>query len=418
MGISLMAYYSSIGHKVIGVDINKKIVGKINKGNFKAHSNLELYLRLQKSYKLGLIEATTNLGYAIKKCKVIIVIVPLVVNKKNKVDYSSIISVSEKISDSLRRERLVIYETTLPIGDTKKIILPILEKNGLKCGKDFWLVYSPERASPQNIFFSLNNYPKIVGGVNKESTKKGAKFYKKVLKAEVIVIEDSETAEAVKLFGMVYRDVNIALANEFAKFCQKKNLNVSKIIRLTNTNPYSHILSPGIGVGGHCTPIYPYFLINGAEKLKIKLKLVKTARRINENMPLYVINLLKKTLKKIKGKKILILGLGYKEKSRQYFLSPSLRLIKKLKSKGAIVYLNDSCFVKKEIRKIGAIPVNMNSIKRLDIVILVTYNKKYEKIDWENLKKKGLKLVIDGRNILKREKIIKYGINYKGIGIN
>jgi nucleotide sugar dehydrogenase len=415
MGISLLSYYSSIGHKIIGVDINKDIVFNINNGKFEKYTHLNFYQTLKKNYKLGLIKATTDWDYAINKCDVIMVIVPLLVNKNKKEDYSPIIDVSKKISSRLRKGILIIYETTLPMGGTKKVIKPLMENRELKCGDDFWVVYSPERASPQNIFFSLKNYPKIVGGINRESTKKGIIFYKKVLKSKIIGVSDPETAEAIKLFGMVYRDVNIALANEFAKICHKKKLNVSDIINMSNTNPHSKILSPGAGVGGHCIPIYPYFLINESERLGVNLSLTKTARKINESMPFYLFNLLKEKFKKLDKKRILILGLGYKENSKQYFLSPSLYLIEKLKNRGAFVYLYDPLFSEKEIINTGAIPTKIKDLTKLDILILITYNKEYDNLNFKFLKKIGLKVVFDGRNLLKKEKIISSGIRYIGI---
>jgi len=373
--------------------------------------------RVRDSVRKGLLSATTDTVKAVKESDVIVVIVPLVVDKEGNIDYSTIDSVTETISKGLQKDSLVIYETTLPVGDTRDRITPILERSGLKAGRDFYVVFSPERVSSGVMFRYLREIPKIVGGIDEESTRRGVEFYKRVLDSEVISVTTSEAAEATKLFGMVYRDVNIALANEFARFCQARGLDVVEIIGASNTNPHSHILTPGIGVGGHCAPVYPYFLIKNASDLEIDLIMAKNARRINDGMPEYAVNLLRKELEDLDGKNILILGIAYRGGVKETFLSPSLSVIEHLKDRGANVYVNDPpLFSREEIEKLGVEFADLKNLNSMDAVILVTDHKEYKNLDLKNLREKGVRVIVDGRNLLEREKIEKHGIIYRGIG--
>jgi len=416
IGLPLAAQYADKGFRVIGCDINPEVVDSINGGISHIKGEPGLDERVRDSVKKGLLSATTDTVKAVKESDVIVVIVPLVVDKEGNIDYSIIDSVTETISKGLQKDSLVIYETTLPVGDTRDRMTPILERSGLRAGRDFYVVFSPERVSSGVMFRYLREIPKIVGGIDEESTRRGVEFYEKVLDTEVIPVTTSEAAEATKLFGMVYRDVNIALANEFAKFSQARGLDVIEIIRASNTNPHSHILTPGIGVGGHCAPVYPYFLIKNASDLEIDLVLAKSAREINDGMPEYTVNLLGEELDTLRDKNILILGLAYRGNVKETFLSPSLSVIEHLKGAGANVYVNDPLFSKEEIEKLGVEFADLKNLNSMDAVILITDHKEYENLDLKNLREKGVKIIVDGRNLLEKEKIEKHGIIYRGLG--
>ena len=416
IGLPLAAQYSSKGFRVIGCDVNQKVVDSINKGISYITGEPELDEKVKDSVEKGLLSATTDTVKAVIESDVIVVIVPLFVDKEGNTDYSIIDSVTETVSKGLQKDSLVIYETTLPAEDTRNRMTPILEKSGLKAGRDFYVVFSPERVSSGVMFQYLRDIPKIVGGIDEESTKKGVEFYEKVLDSKVIPVSSSEAAEATKLFGMVYRDVNIALANDFVKFCQAKNLDVIEIIKASNTNPHSHILAPGVGVGGHCAPVYPYFLIKNASDLGVDLILAKNARNINDAMPEYTVNLLVKELKDLDGKNVLVLGLAYRKGVKETFLSPSLSVIENLKSLKANVYVHDPLFSKEEIEEFDVEFADLRDLDALDAVILVTNHREYENLDLKNLKEKGVKVIVDGRNFLEKEKVERYGIIYIGIG--
>lgn len=416
IGLSIAVQYAGKGFKVIGCDVNPKVVDSVNNGASYIKGEPELEERVRTAVKRGLLSATTDTVKTVRESDVILVIVPLVVDKKRDIDYRTIDSVTEKVPKGLQKGSLVIYETSLPVGDTRNRFVPILERSGLRAGKDFYVVFSPERISSGVMFDYLRKIPKIVGGIDEKSTEKGAEFYEKVLDAKIIPVSSSEAAEATKLFGMVYRDVNIALANEFARFCQAKGLDVLEIINASNTNPHSHILAPGAGVGGHCAPVYPYFLMRNASDLGINLILAKKAREINDAMPEYTVSLLEEELGAIKNRNILVLGLAYRGNVKEAFLSPSLSVIEHLKEKGANVYVDDPLFSKEEIERFGAKSADLENLSSVDAAILVTAHREYANLDFGNLREKGVKLIIDGRNFLDKEMVEKHGIVYRGIG--
>jgi len=372
--------------RVVGCDIKKEVVDSINRG-VSPIEEPELDERLKKA---KLLSATTNTQEAVRKSNVVLVVVPLKLNESKEPDYRALDSATNLIGGSMQKDTLIIYETTLPVGCTRERILPLLERSGLKAGEDFFLAFSPERVSSGKIFYGLNSHPKIVGGINEGSTRRAAEFYKTVLDAEVLAVGNTDTAEAVKLFGMVYRDVNIALANEFAKFCQKKGIGIKKIIEASNTNPYSHILNPGCGTGGHCLPNYPYFLLN-----EMDLTLVREARMINEGMPEYVVNMIKD-----KGKRVLVLGLTYRPGVKEIANSPGIEIIKKLDEEGMEVFAHDPMLSKEEIEGYGFRYTDLGNLEKIDSIILVTAHEEYRNLNLETLKEKGVKSIMDGMNFL------------------
>src|SRR5699024_5085618 len=196
----------------------------------------------------------------VSQAGIIIVIVPVLIDEHHQIDYQWIDQAVRDIANGIKKDSLVIFETTLPPGDTRNRFGKMIEnKAGLQMGKDFQLVYSPERVYSNQIISDLQNYPKIIGGINQTSLKRASGFYKNALGCQVIEVSSLETAEFAKVAECVYRDVNIALVNELAMFSEEKDVDITEVILASNSQPYSHLHAPGIGVGGHCIPIYPYF---------------------------------------------------------------------------------------------------------------------------------------------------------------
>jgi nucleotide sugar dehydrogenase len=252
--------------------------------------------------------------------------------------------------------------------------------------------------------------------VNDVSTKRGVEFYEKVLDSKIISLSSCEAAESAKLFDMIYRDVNIALANEFARFCDARSLDVTEIVAAANSNPFSKVLLPGVGVGGHCTPVYPYFLIKKAADAGVDLSLAKKARKINDGMPAFTVSLLKKDLISLKKKNILVLGLAFRGNVKETFKSPAYAVIGALKKAGAIVFLNDPLFTKEEIEKAGGIAADMQNLGRVDGVVLVTNHREYKNLDFSKLAAAGVRVFVDGRNSADKKRVEAAGIVYRGIG--
>ena len=416
IGLPIAAQLLRRGFGVIGCDVNKNIVKRLNSGKIHIiEPGIEAVLKT--AIKKNKFHATTETTNAVQDCNVIIIIVPLIINKNKRPDFSAVDSATKAVGKGLQKGALVIYETTLPVGTTRNRLLPMLAKHSGLSVSQFSVAFSPERVYSGRILQDLRTYPKIVGGVDKKATNAISKFYKKVFGVgNVIAVKNSETAEFTKLAGMTYRDVNIALANEFAKFAELSGIDYNEAAKAENTNPFSHLLQAGIGVGGHCAPVYPYFLIENAKKLSLQLRIQKIARDINDSMSEYALSKLKNAMGKLKNKKVLLLGLAYREDVKETAFATSLLLIKQLRRAGAKVYVNDPYYTNEEIAKFNAIPAGINNLPKIDAAILVSFHRQYKKLNLKALKNAGAIAFVDGRNAFDSAKFEKAGIKYIGIG--
>lgn len=398
-----LAVYLAKNNQVIGLDNNAETVNLINAGlePFPGERNLQEQL-IQVINAKNLI-ATTESQDAIKSADVIIVCVPLIVNEKNMPDFRNIDSVVLEIGKNIRVGTLVSFETTLPVGTTRDRFSRSIELTSkYQVGKDFYVVFSPERVLTGRIFEDLVKYPKLVGGVTESCTIKGEIFYKSVLdftenkmltdKQNVWALKNCETAEFAKIAETTYRDVNIGLANEFAIYSKKKGIDFTEVIRASNSQPYSHIHSPGISVGGHCIPVYPYFYITDNQDSSI----VNSARLQNLLMPEFAINDIKESITSLKGKRIGILGITYRPGVKEIAFSGALALLKLLKKEKAIVYGFDPYYAENEIIDLGF--NYANNYKDLDGIIVHTAHSEFLEIDFNSIP--TLEFLYDGRNFL------------------
>lgn len=413
IGLTLAAVFANNGYNVFGADTNKDVVTSINQG--KSHINNEPGLQelVINAHKNNTLSATSITAEAVAKSNIIVVIVPVIVDDQNKVDYQLIDSAVQEIAKGIQKDSLVIFETTLPPGDTKNRFGKRIEEiSGLGLGKDFHLAYSPERVYSNRIIQDLQSYPKVVGGIDERSLELASNFYKKALDCKLIEVSSVETAEFSKVAECVYRDVNIALANELALFAEEKGVNMSEVIEASNSQPYSNIHSPGIGVGGHCIPIYPYFFINQG----LDQGLTTLSRQINDNMAGYAISKTEKEMGSLVDKNILILGLSYRGNVKEPTKSTTLLLIDQLKEKKANLFVNDPLFTDSEIVKFGVNPLSLEDklVPKIDVVILQAYHQSYSSIDFSKFT--NCKLVLDGRNKLNESEVTKLGITYERIG--
>lgn len=412
IGLTLAAVFANNGFNVLGVDINKKVVDSVNQGKSHVKNEPGLEQLVENAHRHRTLTATSNTSEAVNQSEVVVVIVPVLIDEENNVDYHFIDPAVEAIARGIQKGTLVIFETTLPTGDTRnRFGKKIEEKSGLKAGEDFYLAYSPERVYSNRIIEDLKKYPKIVGGLNEESLKIASLFYQKALNCNLIEVSSLETAEFSKVAECVYRDVNIALANELAKFADEKGVNISEVIESSNSQPFSNLHFPGVGVGGHCIPIYPYFFINRG----LKNGLTQLARDVNDKMSDYAITKIENTIGSLHHKNILILGLAFRENVKETTKSSTLLLIDHLKQKQANIFLNDPLFTDNEIAKY-ATPLSLNDkmISKIDVIILQAFHKQYENLDFKDFV--NCKIILDGRNSLNKEMINQLGIKYKGIG--
>ena len=384
-GLPLAAVIADAGIDVIGVDIDKNKVESINRGinPIKEEPGLSELIKKHGGKRL---KATSDAVGASKECKVHIVIVPLFIDDSKKPDFSIIKKTLESIGKGLKKWDVVVLETTVLVGTTETLVKSILEKNSnLKAGIDFYLAYSPERIMTGYSISRFMEFPKIVGGINEISTQKAFEIYKKF--ANPFKVANSRTAELAKIAEGVYRDVNIALANELFKVSEHYKIDFWEM-REAAKHHYCNILEPG-NVGGHCIPVYPWFLINSFD-----VPLIKTARELNDAMINYYAAKVDEIVGKKKNAKVGIIGLSYREGVKEKAYSRSVDLIQLLKTKGYSVYGLDRLYTKDEIKKEFDVDY-FDDFKKMDAIILMNKEGLYKR---DLLKVKGK--VVDVKNVL------------------
>ncbi len=412
VGLPLAAYLARSGLRVVGADLSPQRVEEVNAGRNPIPGEAGLDEVIAEATGDGRLTATTDTAAAVRDADVVIVIVPLFALEDGKLDFSALDAASDAIADGAHEGLTVIFETTLPVGSTRRFAERLADRSKLELGRDVFVAFSPERVYSGRILRDLDAYPKIVGGVDAEGGARAAAFYRRVLlSAEVVEVSSAEAAELVKLAETTYRDINIAFANELARYAAERGVDVDQVIRLANTQPFSHIHAPGAGVGGHCIPHYPHFLMaDGAEA-----PLVRLAREINAAQPAWVVDRLADALGGLAGKTVLVLGVAYRENVKELTNSPALDIIRMLAARGAAPSANDPYFTSDEIRELDAQPAALGDIGRFDAVVLQATHGAYDEIPWERLLLPG-QVVFDGRNALDPDRIAATGALYVGVG--
>lgn len=416
IGLPTAALFAKNGFKVRGIDINQNTVDKVNSG-ISPIMEPGLDELVNEVVDNGNLKATTDASQAVKNSNVMIVIVPTPVDENKCSDLSAVTSACEMISKDLKKDDLVIIESTIPPGTCENIVIPILEKSGLKVSTDFKVAYTPERALPYNTLYEMTHNARVIGGIDSESSKRAVYLYEKITVGEVITVKDLITAEMVKLMENTYRDTNIALANEMALVCDSMGIDAIDAIKAANFHPRVNIHTPGPGVGGHCLSIDPYFIVEMAEEKGNPAKLIKTARDVNEKMPYHVTQIIEKALKEagksFNGSIIGILGVAYKGNVADARETPAEPLIKLLSTKGAIVVVNDPHVDSDMIKRMGAESVSLDEALKADCVVLITDHKEYLDIKPEMIEKS---VFVCTRPILDPEDFRKQGVIFKGVG--
>jgi nucleotide sugar dehydrogenase len=406
IGLPLAVQFALKGHTVFGVDINEKTVELINRGVEPFPGELNLEQNLKKVTSNNQLLAMTDTVLATSQSDAVVVIVPLMVHDKGIPDFEMIDSATKLIAKGLRPGMLVSFETTVPIGSTRNRFAPILEEiSGLKAGVDFDLVFSPERVFSGRIFTDLRKYPKLVGGISPRSSQKGVEFYSQVLDFDdrgdliegngVWNMGSCEASEFAKLAETTYRDVNIALANQFALFAEKIGIDFRRVISASNSQPFSHIHNPGVAVGGHCIPIYPQFYLWSDPEAS----LVQCARSFNSSMPHRVVVLLEELHGKLHGQRVAVLGAAYRGGVKETAFSGVFPLVAKLEDVGAKVYVHDPLYSSEELENLGFTPYSYGM--PIDAAIVQADHLEYSQLSPCNLPE--IKSILDGRDILRTE---------------
>jgi nucleotide sugar dehydrogenase len=421
VGLPLAIAWLHAGAFVIGVDKSVRVVEAINDGLNPVKDEPSLNEDVKRYVLEGRFKATIDGVEASRKSELKIVATPTLLGEDRKVDLSILEDVLKTIGKGLEKGDIIVIECTVPPGVTSNLAKNILEEvSGLKCGVDFGLAYSPERIYEGRALKDIEeNYPKIVGGVDSKTTEILASLYSCIARRGVIKMENSTAAELTKIFEGVYRDVNIALANELAKVCELYKVDYLKIREAANSQPYCHLHLPGCGVGGWCIPVYPYFLVESVKEKGLNLELTVLSRRINEEMPKYTVNKLLKLIGNVKNRRIAILGLAFRGDVADTRLSPAYEIIKILNNLGAEIVVFDPYVGNDEnLESMKAIQVNSleEAVKDADAVIIATDHSEFRKLDMEIFKNAREPLIIvDGRNVLNPGKIPS-NVRYVGIG--
>ncbi len=413
IGLPLAVQYAAAGHEVIGCDTAAWIVDAINRGESPHRDEQTLIDRVPELVAAGRLRATTDDSEGVRHSEAVVVIVPVVVDAQRQIDFRPIDAATHDIAAGLQPGTLVIYETTLPVGTTRDRFGPMLEQgSGLALDHDFYLAFSPERVLVGRVFADLRRYPKIVGGTSEESTRRATEFYRSVLDpgTEVRAVATAETAEMTKLAETTYRDVNIAYANELARYAAARRIDILEVISSANSQPYSHIHQPGVGVGGHCIPVYPHFLFNDAPELRLP----PIAREINEEMAGWTVDRVEDAVGSLDGQPVLVLGIAYRGDVREDAFSSAFRLRDELLAAGARVYGSDPYFDAEHLRDLGFEPYDLEAPEPVRVAILQAAHERYATLDPAALP--GLELFVDGRNALDPAPFEVAGVRYIGVG--
>ncbi len=410
IGLPTASMFATHGLRVLGVDVNHKVVAVLNGGD----------IHIQEAGLKTVVAAATKSGNLTidtqpRPAEAFIIAVPTPINADKTADMRYVVSAAESIVPHLQKGNLVILESTSPPRTTVDLVQPILERSGLKAGTDFGLAYSPERVLPGRILHELVENSRVIGGIDDASAQAGRDLYATFVRGE-IVLTDATTAEMVKLMENTYRDVNIAIANEFARLAARFGINVWEAIQIANRHPRVEILRPGPGVGGHCISVDPWFLVEVAPALA---QLIRQARNVNDGQPAYVVAGLQARFGSLEDKTFAVLGVTFKANVDDTRESPAIDVIHHLQQAGAQVRAFDPHV--KQCHELGAALVGALSeaLDGADGVLLLVDHREFETLDAATL---GTHLrqrwILDTRNMLDRAAWVDAGFEVALLGKN
>ncbi|MDX6704112.1 MAG: hypothetical protein QOF26_4338, partial [Baekduia sp.] len=380
--------------EVVGCDVDPRVVEAVNAGRAPFPNEAGLPEALEQTVADGRLRAVTDTAAAVVEgADLVVAVPPLMVDAGARPDWGVLDAVVGDIGRGLQRSATpttVSIETTVPVGTTRSRIAPALEAaSGLTEGEDFHVVFSPERIFSGRAIEDLDKYPKLVGGLSAAGEARGIELYASFLDAEVRGLGSAEAAELSKLAETTYRDINIAFANELARYADRLGIDVLSVIDAANSQPYSHVHRPGIAVGGHCIPVYPRFLLAGDPEARLPL----AARAINEEMPAYAADLLGGDLS---GRRVLILGVAYRGGVKETAFSGAFALRDALTARGAEVLAADPLFADDELRAHGFAPWDGTS--PVDAAVVQADHAEYAALSAGDLP--GVTTIVDGRGVL------------------
>ncbi|TDE96132.1 nucleotide sugar dehydrogenase [Occultella glacieicola] len=403
IGLPLAVQFASKGHEVVGVDVNQNVVDLVNAGTEPFPGEAHLAHKIAETTADGTLRATADYADAVPGSDAVVIVVPLFVNDETwEPDFGWMDSATRSLAEHLTPGTLISYETTLPVGTTRTRWKPLIEEiSGLSEGKDFHLVFSPERVLTGRVFEDLRKYPKLVGGLSEAGAAEATEFYRAVLDFDerpdlprgngVWDLGSAEAAEMAKLAETTYRDVNIGLANQFGRFAAENGIDVYQVIEASNSQPYSHIHRPGIAVGGHCIPVYPRLYLWTDPQATV----VRAAREANMDMPAYTVGLAGGALGGLSGKTVVVLGASYRGKVKETAFSGVFPTVAALREAGATVLVHDPMYTAEELAGYGFDAYEIGG--DVDAAIVQADHPEYAGLSPADLP--GIQVLVDGRNV-------------------
>ncbi len=423
IGLPTATTFAQAGIPVIGADINPKVAQLINSGKCQFSDEPALENLVRKMVKEKRLKAVSNVPSAVKQADVISICVPTPVDENKVPDYSMVKKACLDIAQTLRKGSLVVIESTVGPGTIENLVIPLLEKKTImKAGTEFGVASCPERADPGKILQDMKKIPRIIGGIDRKSAEITAALYRAVLGVEVIKVSNPKTANAVKLTENLFRDVNIALVNEFSILYEKLGIDTIEVIQACSTK-YNFIPHyPGAGVGGPCLPQNPYYLITEGTKVGYIPYLVRMAREINDRMPEHVVTLVTKALndvgKTVQTSKIALLGISYKPEIRDIQLTPMEKVFHYLENMGASIKIYDPFYKGEKVFGVKTTRTLNEALKEADCIVIGTAHKEFFNLNIAALSKlcnmpAGF---VDARNVVPQHEVEKNGFAYRGVG--
>jgi nucleotide sugar dehydrogenase len=419
IGLPIALQYASRGHQVIGADIDPQVVSDIMNRRISEDEEPGSAERLADALDRGLLTATTDTAAAVAESQVVVVVVPLVVDSDARPDHRIIDSATADVARGLQPGTVVIYETTLPVGTTRHRLAPALAAgSGLELGEDLSVCHSPERVFTGRVYQDLRRYPKLVGGIDARSAERAVEFYSSALEFEdrddlprpngVWDVGSAEAAELTKLAETTYRDVNIALANQFATHADQLGVDIELVIEAANSQPFSHLHRPGIAVGGHCIPVYPRLYLSTDPDAE----LVATARHRNERMPAYAVDLLEERTGPLDGTTVAVLGAAYRGGVKETAFSGVFPTVRELERRGARAVVHDPLYRDEELERLGFTPFPLGG--SCEAAIVQTDHAAYTTLRRSDLPE--VRIIVDGRSCLDVEVWRAAGVEVRRIG--
>jgi nucleotide sugar dehydrogenase len=422
VGLPTATIFAEKGFSVIGCDVKEDVVKLVSAGKSPLE-DLNIDARVNGAVKNRKLTASMHVSEAVRKSDVVLIIVPTPTGRGFEPDLQYVVSAGESVRMGLKRGQLVVLESTVYPGVTEEILKPILEKSGMRVNKDFGLAYCPERYNPGDSAHTIDKVVRVIGATSDDWAKVASKLYEQVTR--VVIVKDIKTAEMAKIIENTQRDLNIALMNEIALICERIGIDIMDVIDAAATKWNFNVYYPGAGVGGHCLPKDPWYLVKAAERLGYHAQVITAGRRVNDYMPHHMFDLLLKAMnetnRSVKGSAIVVLGLSYKENVGDTRNSPALGLIRDIKEMGGVVRSVDPYVDEKTAKGEFGVDEHIRRIDSAadgaDAIVIVTAHKEFKSLDLVKLRKRmRTPIIIDGRRAVDKKRAIRLGFTYKNIG--